>query len=243
MASAGATYDSYGDTETAICCRKEPTISDIWSRRLRALPWAPRVRYPHLAPGDAVELDVRRHPIMLGNPAFRTVVAVLALALDGANPLLLVLFALSVAGWANHRLHAGLRKTLIIAGVPTVALLLVPGGSATVLAMIALVLWLVEDVADWYHDRLVVTRKRIYRMYGVFTTHTPSVSLAAVAYIDASQPLLGRLFAYGTVLLDSAAQRDEPLSRFDHMPQADYVHVKILELRAAAMPKYPTISF
>ncbi len=217
-------------------------MSDHWSRRLRALPWAPPARYPHLAPGDEVMLDVRRHPIMLTVPACRTVLGLLALVLDGVNVLLLVLFALSAAAWARSRLNTGLRLSGVTAAVPTLLLLVATGGFTRSLLAVGLLLWLTEDVADWYADRLVVTRKRIYRLYGVFTTHSPSIALTSVTFIDPLQPLLGRLFGYGTILLDSAAQRDEPLSRFDHLPAADFVHVKILELRASALPASPQAS-
>lgn len=209
-------------------------MSDLWSQRLRALPWAPPPRYPQLAAGDKVVLDVRRHPITLGFPALRTVIALLVLLTDVATLPLLVSFALTAAVWAHRRLHSGVRMTLVIAGVPTVLLLIASGGGAAWVLALGLVLWLLEDVADWYTDRLVVTRKRIYRLYGVFTTHSPSMALTSVTFIDALESPVGRILDYGTILLDSVAQRDEPLSRFDHLPGAQYVHVKILELRARA---------
>jgi hypothetical protein len=118
-------------------------------------------------------------------------------------------------------------------------LLIFSTGSGGALLIIGALLWVAEDLADWYTDRLVVSRKRVYRLYGVFTTHSPSMALTSVTYIDELQPLLGRVFGYGSILLDSVAQRDEPLSRFDYLPQADFVHVKILELRSAAIPSYP----
>lgn len=215
-------------------------MSDLWSRRIRALPWLPPARYPHLAPGDEVALDVRRHPITLAASAMRTVFGLLLLTFDRPNLLVLALFATSVVVWARSRLHGDLRLSLLVAAVPTALLLIAPAGWS-VLLIVGLFLWLIEDMADWFTDRLVVTRKRVYRLYGVFTTHSPSIALTSVTYIDPRQPLLGRLFGYGTILLDSAAQRDEPLSRFDHLPAADFVHVKILELRAAAIPKFPQL--
>lgn len=214
-------------------------MSDLWSRRLGTLPWAPRARYPHLATGDEVALDVRRHPITLAAPALRTLSGVLLLVMGRPNFFVVALFALSVAVWARSRIHANVRRSLVVVAVPLALLLIAPPGAARAILLAALVLWLAEDLADWFTDRLVVTRKRVYRLYGVFTTHSPSIALTSVTYIDPLQPLLGRVFGFGTILLDSAAQRDEPLSRFDHLPEADYVHFKILELRAAAIPKFP----
>ena len=57
--------------------------------------------------------------------------------------------------------------------------------------------------------------------------------------IDASVPPLGRLLGYGTLSLDSVAQRDAPLSRFDHVPDVVARSHEILELRSRAMPKFP----
>jgi len=214
-------------------------VSDLWSRRLRALPWAPPGRYPHLTYGDAVALDVRRHPVTLMLPLVRTLLGILVLALGSPGPTLFVLFALSVVGWTRMRLPHDLRTSVAVVTLTTLVLLVADGGATGAVVAVGLLLWLADDVADWYTDRLVVTRKRVYRLYGVFTTHSPSIALTSVTFIDPLEPLLGRLFGYGTILLDSAAQRDEPLSRFDHLPAADFVHVKILELRTEATSKAP----
>lgn len=212
-------------------------MSDLWSRRLQTLPWTPSPRAPDLAPGDEIAIDVRRHPITLALPALRTWLGFLVLTTGGV-PALVVLFALSVAMWARARFSAGLRRSLVTAAVPAL-LLLISSGTTAVLAALGLVAWLLEDIADWYTDRLVVSHKRLYRLYGVFTRHSPSMALPSVAFIDALEPPLGRLLGYGTILLDSVAQRDVPLSRFDHLPDVSGVHKTILEMRAAAMPRFP----
>lgn len=214
-------------------------MSDPWSHRLRALPRTLPARYPSLATGDEVVLDVRRHPITLGMPALRTLVGLLVLTTAAATAQLVVLFAFSVAVWAHNRAHAGVRRSLFIAAMAALLLLIASGGTTAVPAGFGLVLWLVEDVADWCTDRLVVSRKRIYRLHGVLTRHSPSMALPSVAFIDALESPLGRILGYGTILLDSVAQRDLPLSRFDHLPGVSSVHVKILELRNAAMPRFP----
>lgn len=218
-------------------------MSGFWSRRRRALSlwslWLPPPRYPRLAPGDEVILDVRRHPITLVFPVLRTVVGLLVLITDAATLQLVLLFAFSVAVWARARMHAGLRRSLVLAAVPALVLLIASSGTAAFFAGTGLVLWLAEDIADWWTDRLVVSQKRIYRLHGVLTTHSPSMALPSVAFIDALQPPLGRVLGYGTILLDSVAQRDLPLSRFDHLPDLSNVHVTILKLRNAAMPRFP----
>ena len=56
---------------------------------------------------------------------------------------------------------------------------------------------------------------------------------------DAAVPPLGCVLRYGTLRLDSVAQRDAPLSRFDLIPDVVRVSHEILRLRTAAMPKFP----
>jgi hypothetical protein len=187
---------------------------------------------------ETVRIDVRRHPFVLTVPVLRTLAGTVALA---AGPRLshLLLFGVLTAVWAGWRFRAGLRTTGLVALVATAALAVLEALSGPLLCLLLLLLWVLDDVADWYCDRLVVTDKRIYRRYGVLTQHSPSISLTAIAYLDASVPPLGRLFGYGTLSLDSVAQRDAPLSRFDHVPGVVAVSHEILELRSRAMPKFP----
>jgi hypothetical protein len=143
------------------------------------------------------------------------------------------------AVWAGWRFRAGLRATVVTALGATAALVVLDALWGPPLCLLLLLVWLLDDLADWYCDRLVVTDKRIYRRYGVLTQHSPSISLTAIAYLDASVPPLGRLLGYGTLSLDSVAQRDAPLSRFDHVPGVVQVSHDILELRSKAMPRFP----
>ncbi len=202
--------------------------------------WAAE-RYSFVPAAEVVAIDARRHPLVLLMPALRTCAGLVLLLL---GPLLLPVlwFALVTAVWARVRLAAGLRAALLVGGAAAgVAVLLVSmqGWRPALLLLVLLLGWLAEDVADWYSDRLVVTDKRIYRRHGVITRHSPSISLMAIAYIDAAVPPLGQLLHYGTLRLDSVAQRDAPLSRFDQIPNVVPVSHEILRLRAAAMPKGP----
>ena len=187
---------------------------------------------------ETVRIDVRRHAFVLAVPALRTLAGAVALA---AGPRLaqLLVFGVLTAVWAGWRFRAGLRTTALTALVATAALAVLDALWGPAVGLLLLLLWLLDDLADWYCDRLVVTDKRIYRRYGVLTQHSPSISLTAIAYLDASVPPLGRLLGYGTLSLDSVAQRDAPLSRFDHVPGVVAVSHEILELRSRAMPKFP----
>ncbi len=187
---------------------------------------------------ETVRIDARRHVFVLAVPALRTLAGTVALAAGTRLPQLVV-FGVLTAVWAGWRFRAGLRTTGLTALAATAALAVLDLLWGPFVCLLLLLLWVLDDVADWYCDRLVVTDKRIYRRYGVLTQHSPSISLTAIAYLDASVPPLGRLFGYGTLSLDSVAQRDAPLSRFDHVPDVVPVSHEILELRTRAMPKFP----
>jgi hypothetical protein len=202
-------------------------------------------RYSFVPKSELVAIDARQHPLTLVIPVVRTF-AGLALLLVGPLLLPLAWFALVTGVWARVRLAVGLRRAAVVgAGAAgAVVVLHVLDGRRWDGALLVLLLgWLLEDLLDWHSDRLVVTDKRIYRRHGVLTKRSPSISLTAIAYIDAAVPPLGHLLHYGTLRLDSVAQRDDPLSRFDLIPDVVQVSHEILRLRAAAMPKGPPQTF
>jgi hypothetical protein len=220
--------------------RAEAAAGRSWVRLTEAARgWDERMRTTSfVSASEQVRIDRRRHLCLLVVPALRTLAGVVALA-AGLRLVPLLVFGLLVAVWASQRFRAGLRSTAVTAAAVTVALVVLGLVAGPLLCLLLLALWLIDDVADWYCDRLVVTDKRIYRRYGVLTQHSPSISLTAIAYIDASVPPVGRLVGYGTLSLDSVAQRDAPLSRFDLVPDVVPVVHEILELRSRAMPKFP----
>ena len=193
---------------------------------------------PFVPAGEEVELDVRRSPVLLLLPGLRTAVGLFVLAV-GADLYLLLGFALATAAWARARLDAGLRTTATVAACCTLALVVLQALVGTSLCLVLLLGWTAEDVADWWSDRLVVSNKRIYRRFGVITRHAPSISLTAVAYIDPAITPVGRVLGFGTLYLDSAAQRDAPLSHFEMVPDVQHVADAIMRLRSAALPKFP----
>lgn len=214
-----------------------------WWSTLRAR--ARSRQYRQIPPTDRVVLDIRRHPVVLVLPSFRTAAAVLAVTGGPSSGSAAVWFGLSCLLYLRQRFRLGWRpaalSTAVIAVVLAVAANVHRGPGLRWLVALAVIGWLADDLADWYLDRLVVTTKRIYRLYGVLTTHGPSISLTAVTFIDPLEGPVGRLLGYGTILFDTAAQEDKPLSRFDFLPDAVDLHIEILRLRSAAMPKFPTM--
>ncbi|MFP5219484.1 MAG: PH domain-containing protein [Actinomycetes bacterium] len=213
--------------------RVEQSVGDLRARwRARGSRSSLPRPTPFVADAETVVLDVRRHGLVLLWPALRTATGLLALS---GSLTFMVLFAVSTAGWALQRLSGGARRSAAVVAVAAVLLFVI----SPVWSVLLLGLWLAEDVADWSCDRLVVTDRRIYRRYGWATAHAPSISLTAIAFIDAAVPPLGRVLGYGTLRLDSVAQRDAPLSRLDFLPDVIGISHEVLRLRAAAMPKFP----
>lgn len=187
---------------------------------------------PFVPSHETVELQRRQHPAVLTPALTRTVAALLALA-SGTNAIALLLFAAATAWWAHDRLHRRWKPAGVVAVVATLVLLwLSTSPLRWALAVVLVWVWFVEDVADWWHERLVVTDQRIYRHYGWVTTHAPSMALLSAVFVDVSSSPWERVFGAGTLRFDSAAQRDAPLSRFPMLPDVDEVHHTVLALRA-----------
>jgi len=199
-------------------------------------------RYEYVPETDDVRIDLREHVVTLAQPLLRTVVGVLALLAPHRTPPIAV-FALLVALIIRRRQHLDLGQTALVGVVAAVAMGFAgsrhTSGLVHAVLVLGLLAWLVTDVFVWYDDRLVVTNRRIYRVYGVFTKHGPSIALSSITFIDVELPPMGQAFNYGTLVLDSAAQRDDPLSHFAYLPDAVEVHKRILALRSAAIRTLP----
>ncbi len=219
----------------------EPTVSRRPRIRLRerAGQWDTQYRSNHFVPSaETVIIDVRRHPLLLLVPGLRTVAGLLVLA-TGLSLLWLLAFMAFTAVWAQLRLQADVRRTAIVAGSTTLTLAVLTALADPLLAAVFVLVWFGEDLADWYSDRLVVSDKRIYRRHGVLIRHSPSIALTAIAYLDTAVLPLGRWWTAGTLRLDSVAQRDAPLSRFDLIPDVVAVSHETLRLRTEAIRRHP----
>jgi len=216
--------------------RPTPGFLDRWREKLHER------RYEYVQDPGEVKLDLREHVVTLAQPMLRTISGVVALV--APRPALpIVVFAVIVAALVRRRRRLDLGQTLIVGVVAGLAIAYAGSRQMSttlhVVLVVVLLMWLLLDLYVWYDDRLIVTNRRIYRVYGVLTKHGPSMALSSVTYIDVELPPLGQAFNYGTLVLDSAAQRDDPLSHFAYLPNAVRVHKQILALRAAALRTLP----
>lgn len=185
-------------------------------------------------PGETVHVDTRKHPVALAVPVLRTLAGLLVLV-TGVELVPVLLLAGLTAVWAHDRLRRPWRSAGVVALVVVVLALWLGTRPATwALAAVLVLVWLVDDVLDWWSDRLVVTDKRVYRRYGWITQHAPSMALTNAVFIDVAISPFDRLLRCGTLRLDSAAQRDAPLAKFELVPGVRSVHSTVLTLRGRA---------
>ncbi|SOD73161.1 membrane protein YdbS with pleckstrin-like domain [Jatrophihabitans sp. GAS493] len=89
--------------------------------------------------------------------------------------------------------------------------------------------WYAWIVFDWHIERLVVTKKRVILISGILTRNVAIMPLTKVTDLTYQQSLLGRLFDYGTFIIESAGQ-DQALSRIDYISGPDKHYQQISNL-------------
>jgi membrane protein YdbS with pleckstrin-like domain len=99
---------------------------------------------------------------------------------------------------------------------------------------IAIGLWLVVlivlgwRVVDWWHDRFILTNKRVMLVSGVVTRKVAMMPLLRVTDMKYVQSPLGRMLNYGTFELESAGQ-DQALRKVDNLPNPNELYLRIVE--------------
>jgi uncharacterized membrane protein YdbT with pleckstrin-like domain len=81
----------------------------------------------------------------------------------------------------------------------------------------------------WWDEVLAVTDKRFVLITGVFTTRVAMMPLSKVTDLTYERTVLGRIFGYGTVVVESAGQI-HAFNRIDHLPQPEQIYDAISEL-------------
>lgn len=138
--------------------------------------------------------------------------------------------------WKRHWIH--LTNHLFIGVVATFVLGYfsgflakqnVPGLWAIAVVIWALIMgWIAWKVADWYHDRFILTNKRLMLVNGLITRRVAMMPLIKVTDMKYEQSPLGRMLNYGTFVLESAGQ-DQALSKVEHMPNPNELYLRIVE--------------
>ncbi|OLF16422.1 PH domain-containing protein [Actinophytocola xanthii] len=81
----------------------------------------------------------------------------------------------------------------------------------------------------WWVERIVVTDKRMMMTTGIITTKVLMMPIGKVTDLTYERPLMGRIFGYGTMVVESAGQI-QALNRLEYLPKAEQVYDAISEL-------------
>jgi len=82
---------------------------------------------------------------------------------------------------------------------------------------------------NWYVDYFVITSHRFIETSGLFTRNVAMMPMAKVTDMTFRQSFLGRIFGYGTFILESAGQ-DQALSNVDFIPYPEQLYLEVCDL-------------
>lgn len=138
--------------------------------------------------------------------------------------------------WRRHWIH--LAKRLAIGVVATFVLGYLSGifakrgseAALTVLVIvwIAIMAWVLWDVAEWYFDRFILTNKRVMLIEGIFRRDVAMMPLTRVTDMKYTQTALGRVLGYGTFEIESAGQ-EQALREVTNLPNPTDVYLQVVE--------------
>jgi uncharacterized membrane protein YdbT with pleckstrin-like domain len=81
----------------------------------------------------------------------------------------------------------------------------------------------------WWIERIVITDKRVMLAQGIITHNVGMMPLGKVTDLTFERTLTGRMFGYGTMVIESAGQI-QALNRIDYMPQPEEIYEALTEL-------------
>jgi len=138
--------------------------------------------------------------------------------------------------WRRHWIHLARRLTIGVLAtfllgylsgyfakqqVPTALTILV-------LIWIAIMSWVLWDVAEWYYDRFVLTNKRVMLIEGILSRKVAMMPLLRVTDMKYTQSPLGRVLGYGTFELESAGQ-EQALRKVEDLPNPTDLYLQVVE--------------
>jgi hypothetical protein len=91
-------------------------------------------------------------------------------------------------------------------------------GRLLLLFMALVVARLVGHVLEWEFERVIVTNHKVIHIHGVLSRRIASTPLSKVSEFTVSQPLLGRIFDYGSLVVDVPGGREQALHGLSYLP-------------------------
>jgi uncharacterized membrane protein YdbT with pleckstrin-like domain len=83
--------------------------------------------------------------------------------------------------------------------------------------------------ANWYVDYFVITSHRFIEITGLFTRDVAFIPMAKVTDFTFRVSFLGRIFGYGTFIVESAGQ-DQALDNVDFIPYPEQLYLEACSL-------------
>jgi uncharacterized membrane protein YdbT with pleckstrin-like domain len=81
----------------------------------------------------------------------------------------------------------------------------------------------------WWVERIVITDKRVMLAQGIITHNLGMMPLGKVTDLTFRRTLTGRMFGYGTIVVESAGQI-QALNRIDYLPRPEEIYEALSEL-------------
>jgi uncharacterized membrane protein YdbT with pleckstrin-like domain len=81
----------------------------------------------------------------------------------------------------------------------------------------------------WWVERIVITDKRMMLAQGIITHNLGMMPLGKVTDLTFRRTLTGRMFGYGTIVVESAGQI-QALNRIDYLPRPEEIYEALSEL-------------
>jgi uncharacterized membrane protein YdbT with pleckstrin-like domain len=97
------------------------------------------------------------------------------------------------------------------------------------LAWLVLVVRLLFRIYAWLEDYFVVTSARLLLATGVFKKSVNMMPLSKVTDMRFERSATGRLFGYGTFIVESAGQ-DQALRNINHLPYPEQLYIEVCGL-------------
>jgi uncharacterized membrane protein YdbT with pleckstrin-like domain len=97
------------------------------------------------------------------------------------------------------------------------------------LAWLVLVIRLLFRIYQWLEDYFVVTSARLLLATGVFKKNVNMMPLTKVTDMRFERSLTGRVFGYGTFIVESAGQ-DQALRNINHLPYPEQLYIEVCGL-------------
>lgn len=123
---------------------------------------------------------------------------------------LAVLAGLALAGWLSNSVAHGNTTAIVIIW----------------LLWLAVLIWLVARIVDWWVHYFVVTSKRLVLATGVLLRRVNAIPLDKITDIEFRQSQTGRLLGFGTFEVFSAGQ-DPRMKTFRYLPYPAQLYLEV----------------